>query len=96
MTHAGQSGNNFIYRAGLTLSKTGVYRLTARFRVAGGPWQWHNAFNFDGVRQRDCAIVVSPRKVLSLTLYEANPLVVEARPRTAWVEAVPVDWSQAW
>ena len=28
--------------------------------------------------QRDMAIVVSPRKVLSLTLYEVNPYVVEA------------------
>ena len=28
--------------------------------------------------QRDTAIVVSPRKVLSLTLYEVNPYVVEA------------------
>jgi hypothetical protein len=80
MSHVGQSGNNFIYRADLALAKTGAYRLTTRFRIAGGPWQWHNDFDYAGVRQRDCAVVVSPRKVLGLTMYEANPLVVEATP----------------
>jgi hypothetical protein len=49
-------------------------------RINGGAWQWHNDFDFAGVKQRDCAIVVSPRKVLGLTIYEANPLVIEARP----------------
>lgn len=78
MTHVGTSGNNFVYRTQLNLSKTGAYRLTARFRVNGGAWQWHNDFSVDGVLQRDCAIVVSPRKVLQLRMYEVDPLVIEA------------------
>jgi hypothetical protein len=80
MTQVGQSGNNFMYRADLTLAKTGAYRLTTRYRINGGAWQWHNDFDFAGVKQRDCAVVVSPRKVLSLSMYEVNPLVVEAKP----------------
>ena len=81
MSPVGQSGNNFIYRAELPLNKTGAYRLTTRFKFRGDDkWQWHNDFAFDGVKQRDCAVVVSPRKVLGLSMYEVNPLVVEARP----------------
>jgi glycosidase len=80
MAHVAQSGNNHIYRANLSVSKTGAYRLTARFRIAGGPWLWHSQFAIDGVAQRDAAIVVSPRKTLDLTLYEVNPLVAEATP----------------
>lgn len=80
MSQAGQIGNNYLYRADLTLTKTGAYRLTTRFRINRGPWQWHNDFDYDGVKQRGCAVVVSPRKVLSLSIYEVNPLVVKARP----------------
>ncbi|MGB0126625.1 MAG: alpha-amylase family glycosyl hydrolase [Rhodocyclaceae bacterium] len=80
MTQVGQTGNNFIFRADLTLAKTGAYRVTTRFRLRGGDWQWHNDFDVGGVKQRDCAVVVSPRKVLGLSIYEANPLVVEAKP----------------
>ena len=78
MTHAGRVGNNELYKATLRAERTGAYRLTARFRIGNGPWQWHNAFKDGDVLQRDCAIVISPRKVLSLTMYEANPFVVEA------------------
>lgn len=80
MSQVGQIGNNYLYRAELPLTKTGAYRLTTRFRISGGAWQWHNDFDFDGVKQRDCAVVVSPRKVLALSMYEVNPLVVEAKP----------------
>ncbi|MFA5352854.1 MAG: hypothetical protein WC291_01360 [Thermodesulfovibrionales bacterium] len=80
MAYVGQSGNNYIYRADLTVQKTGIYRLTARFRINNGQWQWHNASQFDGTAQRDCAVVVSPKKVLGLSIYEVNPLVVEALP----------------
>ncbi len=80
MTHVGPAGDQHLYRADLTVSKTGAYRLTARFRIDGGPWLWHNQFRFDGVNHRDLAIVVSPRRVLELTLYEVNPFVVEATP----------------
>lgn len=80
MTYIGMSGNNYVYKTDLQLSKTGVYRLTTRFRVNNGPWQWHNGFQYDGIDQRDCVFVVSPKKILELTVYEANPLVVEAVP----------------
>ncbi len=81
MTSMGKVGNNIIYRTQLPIDKCGAYRLTARFRVKDGHWRWHNEFTpnpYDSTKQRDCVIVVSPKKVLSLTLYEANPLVVEA------------------
>ncbi|HTJ53785.1 MAG TPA: alpha-amylase family glycosyl hydrolase [Nitrosospira sp.] len=80
MTHIGRAGNKELYKASLAVTQTGAYRLTSRFRIGDGPWRWHNDFRADGRLQRDCAIVVSPRKVLSLTLYEANPYVVEATP----------------
>ncbi|HJU06728.1 MAG TPA: alpha-amylase family glycosyl hydrolase, partial [Nitrospiraceae bacterium] len=78
MNHIGQSGNNELYKTTLTATRTGAYRLTARFRIGNGPWHWHNDFTAGGRRQRDCAVVISPRKVLSLTMYEANPYVIEA------------------
>ncbi|MBK8908245.1 MAG: hypothetical protein IPM60_10150 [Rhodospirillales bacterium] len=80
MAYAGPSGNNHLYRANLDVMRTGAYRITARFRDGGGPWLWLNDFDLDGAKQRDCAVVVSPKKVLGLTLYEVNTLVVEAFP----------------
>lgn len=74
MKLAGSNGNNYVYRTEFTINKTGVYRLTTRFRIKQGAWRWCN--QFDG--QRDAAVVVSPRKALDLTMYEVNPLVVEA------------------
>lgn len=79
MHKVGQIGNNFVYLAELSLEKTGAYRLTTRFRIKGGNWLWNNDFESGGVKQRDCAVIISPRKVLSLTMYEVNPLVVKAR-----------------
>jgi glycosidase len=78
MSHAGRSGNKELYKTTLTATRTGAYRLTSRFRIGNGPWRWHNDFNADGRMQRDLAVVVSPKKVLGLTFYEANPYVVEA------------------
>lgn len=80
MNLVASANNNHVYRANLTLSKTGAYRLTTRFRIQGGPWIWHNQFVFDGAQQRDLALVVSPRKTLSRSIYEVNTLVVEAAP----------------
>lgn len=74
MTQVGRNGNNLVYRADFAVDKAGVYRVTTRFRVNQGNWHWHNQFH----GQRDTAVVVSPRKVLDLTIYEVNPLVVEA------------------
>jgi hypothetical protein len=69
-----------LYSAALTIQKCGAYRLTGRFRINGGPWLWHNNYTAGGMNQRDCAIVVSPSKARDLTIYEVNPLVVEATP----------------
>jgi hypothetical protein len=74
MSLIGQNGNNLVYRTDFTVNKAGAYRVTTRFRINQGDWHWHNQFH----GQRDAAVVVSPRKVLDLTIYEANPLVVEA------------------
>ncbi|WON73557.1 alpha-amylase family glycosyl hydrolase [Nitrosospira sp. Is2] len=78
MTHVGRVGNNELYKTTLTATRTGAYRITSRYRYGDDPWRWHNDFKADGQMQRDLAIVVSPRKVLNLTLYEVNPYVVEA------------------
>jgi hypothetical protein len=90
LRYEAQSGDNFVYRTNLTLTKTGAYRLTARFRINHGPWLWHNKFRY-GVNQRDCAIVVSPKKALGLTLYEVNPLVATARPGGAFEQRGTLD-----
>lgn len=80
MAYLGLSGNNYVYKADLNISKAGAYRLTTRFRINNGPWQWHNDFQYNGINQRDLAIVVSPKKLLDLSIYEVNTLVVEAVP----------------
>lgn len=57
-----------------TASKSGAYRLTARYKLSGDTnWYWYSS---DG--RRDHAIVVSPKKALDMTLYEVNPLTVKA------------------
>lgn len=57
-----------------TASKCGAYRLTARYKLAGNTnWFWYSS---EG--RRDHAVVVSPKKALSMTLYELNPLTVKA------------------
>ncbi len=58
------------------VSRCGAYRLTARHKTAGqGPtaWRWYGEGG-----ARDHAVVVSPAKALALTLYELNPLTVNA------------------
>jgi hypothetical protein len=80
MQYAGQVGNNHLYRRQILVFRTGAYRLTTRFKIADGDWLWHNQFAYDGAAQRDAAVVVSPKKVLDMAIYEANTLVVEAFP----------------
>lgn len=61
-----------------TVSRCGAYRLTARHQtngMAATNWIWYTDWP-EG--RRDHAIVVSPRKALSLTMYELNALTVEA------------------
>ncbi len=62
------------YECTLTVRKCGAYRINARYKVNGGSWVYYS----DGGLRRDCAVVVSPRKALELTMYEVNPLIVEA------------------
>jgi hypothetical protein len=55
----------------LTVSRTGAYRLTVRYRFSpSGEWFYYG--------DRDHAVVVSPKKTLEMTLYEVNPLTIEA------------------
>jgi hypothetical protein len=60
------------YSLTLYAQKTGVYRLTARYQVAGSTnWNWYstNAPHTTGNR-RDFSIVVSPKKALGAVVYE--------------------------
>jgi hypothetical protein len=62
---------------GLTLDaqKTGAYRLTARFKVAGNThWMWYSSNG-----RRDHAIVVSPEKARDMILYELNAMNVDSQ-----------------
>jgi hypothetical protein len=70
------------YELTLKVSKTGAYRLTARYRLNGDPagtYRWYgDEPNGEGIRKRDFAIVVSPSKARNLQLYEVNPLTMVA------------------
>ncbi|HMP76858.1 MAG TPA: hypothetical protein PKE12_11255 [Kiritimatiellia bacterium] len=74
MTDAG--GGAFVWTGKVT--KTGAYRLTARYQIAGNT----NYFWYSSDGRRDHAIVVSPRKALDMTLYELNTLTTEATAPT--------------
>jgi len=66
----------------LPASKTGAYRLTARYRLTTDPpgiYHWYgDEQNAQGILKRDYAIVVSPSNAKDLQLYEANPLTITA------------------
>ena len=70
------------YQVTLSASKTGAYRLTARYRLANDPagvWHWYNdEAGAPGIFKRDFAIVVSPARARDVQLYEANPLTIAA------------------
>lgn len=64
------------FRTTLNATKTGAYRLTARYRVSGNTnWIYYNDFS----GQRDHCIVVSPKRARDIILYELNTLNVEAQ-----------------
>lgn len=66
------TGTPGAYSLTLYAQKTGVYRLTARWKVSGSTnWNWYstNAPYFTGNR-RDFKIVVSPKKALNAVVYE--------------------------
>jgi glycosidase len=69
------------YTRTLPVNLCGAYRLQVRYKVAGV-----NSGNYiyytDNALRRDCAIVVSPKKALTLNMYEVNPLIVEAKDTT--------------
>ncbi len=66
MTAAGSTWN-----ASIPVTKTGAYRATVRYRFSPTePWFYYG--------DRDHAVVVSPKKTLEMTLYEINPLTIEA------------------
>lgn len=67
------------YQVTLYATKTGAYRLTARYRLNGesaGTYHYYN--NTDGGGKRDHAIVVSPVQSRDVRLYEVNTLNIEA------------------
>ncbi len=69
------------YQITLDAAKTGAYRLTARYRFSGEPegtWHYYNDDSENGVRKRDHAIVISPKKARDIVLYEVNPLTIIA------------------
>lgn len=70
------SGGN--YTLTLNAQKTGAYRLTARWKVAGDPaWRW-----FTNAGRRDHAVVVSPVDSRNINLYEINVLNIESSDNT--------------
>ncbi len=72
MTNVG--GGN--YSLTLNCTKTGAYRLTARFKVVGSStWNWYSG---SGGR-RDHAIVVTPSKARDISMYELNALTIGAQ-----------------
>ncbi|MDZ4402137.1 alpha-amylase family glycosyl hydrolase [Prosthecobacter sp.] len=69
--HAMTNSSGSTWNAAIPVTKTGAYRATVRYRFAPtGPWFYYG--------DRDHAVVVSPKKTLEMTLYEVNPLTIEA------------------
>jgi hypothetical protein len=70
------------YQVVLQAEKCGAYRLTARYRVKGdqpGTYRWYgDETNPQGIKKRDHAIVVSPKKARDVRIYEINPLTILA------------------
>ncbi|MEM9081032.1 MAG: alpha-amylase family glycosyl hydrolase [Verrucomicrobiota bacterium] len=62
-----------IWSTTLTADTCGAYRATVRYQVDGTTYYYT-----DSAQRRDLAIVVSPTKALTTTLYEVNPTIVEA------------------
>jgi hypothetical protein len=67
------------YRADIAATQTGAYRLTVRYRMnPDDPWIYYQGRTSPNYGGNDHSIVVSPKKTLEMTLYEINPLTVEA------------------
>ncbi len=66
------------YQLTLNAQKTGAYRLTVRYRTsAAGPWIYYTGA-FGDLAFRAHAVVVSPKAVRDIQLYEVNPLTITA------------------
>ncbi len=65
-----------------TVSRCGAYRLTARYQTNGMAHTNFHWYTDTAAGRRDHAIVVSPKKVHELTMYELNTLTVEATDNT--------------
>lgn len=64
------------YSLTLDVEKTGMYRLTARYRVVGDTnWYWYTD---TGMGRRDHAIVVSPSTARDIVMYEVNTFNIKA------------------
>lgn len=62
------------YGCTIPVTKCGAYRINARYKVNGGSYVYYS----DGGLRRDCAVAVSPKKALQMSMYELNPLFAEA------------------
>jgi glycosidase/endonuclease/exonuclease/phosphatase family metal-dependent hydrolase len=63
------------YTYTLPVSKTGVYRVTVRYKVDGDPnWRWFS----NGSTRRDAVVVASPTKARELNMYELQVNAIEA------------------
>jgi len=64
------------YSLTLNATKTGAYRLTARYKVAGNTnWFWYSG---GATGRRDHAIVVTPTKARDIVMYELNAMNIDA------------------
>ena len=80
MTAAGGGSYSLTFNA----TKTGAYRLTARWKVSGdNNWRW---FTNHSANRRDHAITVSPSIARSMNLYEVNTLTVEAKDTGGFIQ----------
>ena len=66
------------YQLTLNATKTGAYRLTARYRFVGNPAWFYYTGAFGDLCFRAHAVVVSPKSAREIQLYEVNPLTVIA------------------
>lgn len=75
-----QTGTAGQYSLTLYAQKTGVYRLTARFSVAGSTnWSWYSTNSpYISGNRRDFVVVVSPKKALSAVMYEIAVNTIDA------------------
>lgn len=71
----------------LTASKTGAYRITARYRRIGeSTWRYYSSSG-----RRDHAVVVSPDTARNMRMYELNAMTVESQGTQAGQRSTFVD-----